>query len=95
MKKLEKAAQDDKYFDDVKVEYEALQAKLNHNKKGDLTTFKDEIKQILENEIVSRYYYQVGQAELSLKYDPVIEEAIIMLTDSVKYQSVLAGTYKK
>lgn len=95
LKKLEKAAQDDKYFDDVKVEYEALQAKLNHNKKGDLTTFKDEIKQILENEIVSRYYYQVGQAELSLKYDPVIEEAIIMLTDSVKYQSVLAGTYKK
>lgn len=95
LKKLEKAAQEDKYFEDVKVEYEALQAKLSHNKKEDLTTFKDEIKQILENEIVSRYYYQEGQAELSLKYDPVIEEAIKMLGDSVKYQSVLAGTYKK
>ncbi|MDF1673498.1 MAG: S41 family peptidase [Vicingaceae bacterium] len=95
LKKLEKATQDDKYFEDVKVEYEALQAKLNHNKKGDLTTFKDEIKQILENEIVSRYYYQEGQAELSLKYDPVIEEAIKVLGDSAKYQSILAGTYKK
>ncbi len=95
LKKLEKATKDDKYFEDVKVEYEALQAKLNHNKKEDLTTFKDEIKQILENEIVSRYYYQEGQAELSLKYDPVIEEAIKLLGDSAKYQSILAGTYKK
>lgn len=95
LKKLEKATKDDKYFEDVKVEYEALQAKLNHNKKEDLTTFKDEIKQILENEIVSRYYYQEGQAELSLKYDPVIEEAIKLLGDSTKYQSILAGTYKK
>lgn len=95
LKKLEKATQEDKYFEDVKTEYEALKAKLNHNKKEDLTTFKDEITQILENEIISRYYYQKGQAEISLRYDPVIEEAIQTLSDNTIYQSVLAGTYKK
>lgn len=95
LKKLEEAAKDDKYFDDVKVEYEALKKKLNHNKKEDLFKFKTEIKQILENEIVSRYYYQVGQVEVSLKHDPVLEEAIQTLSNSEKYKSILAGTFKK
>ncbi len=92
---LEKAAKADKYFDDVKEEYAALQKKLNHNKKDDLYKFKEEIKQILENEIVSRYHYQKGQVEVSLKYDPVLEEAISTLNDAAKYQSILAGTFKK
>ena len=92
--KLEEAAVEDKYFDDVKTEYEALKTKLTHNKKGDLYKFKDEIKQILESEIVSRYYYQKGQIEISLKHDPVLEEAIKTLGDKKLYNSILAGTNK-
>ena len=95
LKKLEDAAKEDKYFDDVKAEYEALKEKLHHNKKEDLFKFKSEIKQIIENEIVSRYYYQRGQAITSLKHDPVLEEAIKTLKDQDKYKSILAGTYKK
>ena len=91
---LEKAAKDDKYFDDVKAEYEALKNKLNHNKKGDLYKFKDEIKFILENEIVTRYHYQKGQIEASLQHDPVLEEAIKTLKDKALYDSILAGTNK-
>ncbi len=90
--KLEEAAKEDKYFDDVKTEYEALKNKLNHNKKSDLYKFKAEIKQILESEIVSRYYYQKGQIEVSLKYDPVLDEAIKTLNDRKLYKSILAGT---
>ena len=91
---LEKAAKDDKYFDDVKAEYEALKNKLNHNKKGDLYKFKDEIKFILENDIVTRYHYQLGQIEASLQHDPVLDEAIKTLKDTVLYNSILAGTNK-
>ena len=91
---LEKAAKDDKYFDDVKTEYEALKNKLNHNKKGDLYKFKDEIKFILENDIVTRYHYQLGQIEASLQHDPVLDEAIKTLKDTVLYNSILAGTNK-
>ncbi len=92
--KLEKAAKDDKYFDDVKAEYEALKNKLSHNKKDDLYKFKDEIKYILESEIVSRYYYQKGQIEVSLKHDLVLDEAIKTLNDRALYNSILAGTNK-
>jgi len=92
--KLEKAATNDKYFDDVKKEYEALKNKLNHNKSEDLYKFKDEIKRILESEIVSRYYYQKGQIEISLKNDVVLKKAINTLNDQVLYKSILAGTKK-
>ncbi|PCJ23395.1 MAG: peptidase S41 [Flavobacteriales bacterium] len=89
---LEKATKNDKYFDDIKMEYEALKNKLNHNKKGDLYKFKDEIKYILEGEIASRYYYQIGQIEVSLKHDPVLDEAIKTLNNQKLYKSILAGT---
>ncbi len=92
---LEKAAKKDKYFEEVKTEYEALKNKLHHNKKDDLYNFKDEIKQILEGEIVSRYYYQTGQVAVSLRNDPVLNEAINTLKDTAKYKAILAGTYKK
>ncbi|MBL4593220.1 MAG: S41 family peptidase [Flavobacteriales bacterium] len=91
---LEKAAKNDKYFEDVKKEYEALKNKLHHNKKDDLYKFKDEIKYILESEIVSRYYYQKGQIEISLKHDLVLEEAIKTLNNKDLYNSILAGTNK-
>jgi carboxyl-terminal processing protease len=93
--KLEKAAKEDKYFDDVKDEYKALKSKLNHNKKGDLYKFKDEIKYILESKIITRYYYQKGQIKASLKNDPVLDEAIKTLNDQELYKSILSGTNKK
>jgi len=91
---LEKATKKDKYFDDLKVEYAALKDKLNHNKKGDLYNFKEEIKFILEDEIVTRYYYQTGQIEASIKHDLVLKEAIKILKDQELYNSILAGTNK-
>jgi carboxyl-terminal processing protease len=91
---LEKATKKDEYFDDVKAEYEALKEKLTHNKKGDLHKFKEEIIRILENEIVSRYYYQKGQIKISLKHDIILEEAIKTLNNQELYNSILAGTNK-
>ena len=92
--RLEKAAKKDKYFEDVKAEYEALKSKLNHNKKEDLYKFKTEISLILESEIVSRYYYQKGQIKASLKHDIILAEAIKTLNDTTLYESILAGTNK-
>ncbi|NQX97832.1 MAG: S41 family peptidase [Flavobacteriales bacterium] len=89
---LEKAAKEDKYFEAVKFEYEALKNKLNHDKKGDLYKFKDEIKYILENDIVTRYHYQKGQIEASLQHDIVLDKAIKTLKNKELYKSILAGT---
>jgi carboxyl-terminal processing protease len=90
--KLEEVSKEEKYFDDVKPEYEALKEKLNHNKKSDLYKFKDEIKQILESEIATRYYYQKGQIEINLKHDIVLDEAIKTLNNKAAYKSILTGS---
>lgn len=92
--RLEKITQEEKYFDDVKTEYEQLKDKLNIHKKDDLKKFKDEITMILETEIVGRYYYQTGAIQSSLKKDPVIEKALNTLNNKDLYKSILAGTKK-
>ncbi|MCB9360419.1 MAG: S41 family peptidase [Flavobacteriales bacterium] len=91
---LEKTTKEEKYFDDVKEEYELLRQKLSHHKNDDLNKFKDEITKILQTEIVSRYYYQKGQIEISLKNDTTLNEAIKTLGDKELYNSILAGTNK-
>ncbi len=91
---LEKAAQEESSFEGAKAEYEALKTKLTHSKKEDLYKFKEEIVQILENEIISRYYYQTGQIKTALKHDIILNEAIKTLKDKELYNSILAGTNK-
>ncbi len=91
---LEKTTKEEKYFEDVKAEYEELKQKLSHHKSDDLNTFKKEISKILETEIVGRYYYQKGQIEISLKKDTTLNEAIKTLDNKELYNSILAGTNK-
>ena len=62
------------------------------NKKQDLYNFQKEITQILENEIISRYYYQKGQIEASIQQDKVINAAIETLKDKKRYDGILEGT---
>ena len=60
-------------------EIEALKTKLSADKTTDLQRFKDEVIEILENEIVSRYYYQNGRIEVAVKRDPYIINSIEVL----------------
>ncbi len=92
--KLETTTKEEKYFDDVKAEYEQLKIKLSTHKKDDLMKFKEEIITILETEIVGRYYYQNGIIQNSLKRDPTVDEAIKTLNNQQLYLSILAGTKK-
>jgi carboxyl-terminal processing protease len=92
---LKDNAQKEKYYEDIKAEFEALRSKMIHNKKEDLVKNKQEIMQMLKDEIVARYYYQSGRIEASFDYDVEIAKAIELLNNKNQYTSVLAGTYKK
>jgi carboxyl-terminal processing protease len=95
MEELKTTAEDEKYFDAVKNEYDALKAKMVHNKKEDITKNKVEIMQVLQEEIVARYYYQIGRFETNISYDPEIRRASEVLDDTALYASVLNGTYQE
>ncbi len=88
-------AKEEKYYEDAKSEIEALRSKLTADKSVDLERYQEEIIELLENEIVSRYYYQNGRIEASVKSDPYIKTAMEVLTDSTRYTQILAGTVKE
>ncbi len=94
IKDLKETASDEKYFTAAEKEFEALQAKMMHHKTEDLINFKSEIKELIENEIVSRYYFQKGKIEASLAHDEEVRKAIAVINDPTLYSSVLSGKYK-
>jgi carboxyl-terminal processing protease len=94
VKDLEKYAEKEVYFEEIKAQLEAIKAKVNHSKEGDLDTYKAEVKKILSEEIVSRYYFQEGMIEAGLDQDPAVDLAKTYLTDPGKMNKTLAVARK-
>lgn len=86
---LREDAKEDKTLEVINSDIETLKAKIMHNKKEDLQKYKPEIKQFLEEEIASRYYFQNGRLEASLKDDQEVKEALAVLKDAEKYNKIL------
>ena len=89
LKKMKKTVEEEGYFEDAKSEYDALFKKLTPSKERDLEKFKPEIKQILENEIISRYHYQKGRTVHNLKNDDYLKKSIEILTNFSMMNTIL------
>ena len=86
---LIKESKAERFYNDLKPQIDQIQSKLNETRKNDLITFKDQIKLLLDEDIVARYYLERGQVEVSFKEDPEIKTSIELLTNSVQYRKVL------
>ena len=86
---LKKMAVKEKYYEDVKDEFEALKSKLSHDKKQDLIKNKTQVKQMLENEIASRYYYTRGRIAQAMQYDKEVEKALALIAVPTEYEGIL------
>ena len=89
LKKMKKTAEDEGYYEDSMLEYEALMSKVVPSKERDLTKFREEIQTMLENEIVSRYYFQKGRAIHSFRSDNVLNKAIVVLKNTAEHNTIL------
>lgn len=89
LKKMREVAEDEGFYDGSEEEYEALMNKVTPSKERDLEKFKTQIAQILENEIVSRYYFQKGRAEHSFREDEYIKKSVEILKDNSRYNTIL------
>ncbi|MDD4778317.1 MAG: S41 family peptidase [Fermentimonas sp.] len=77
------------YLDVAAEEFKALEAKLHPNLERDLELFKDQIKDLIESEIVQRYYYKKGVLLHQLAGDKVFEKAVEVLKSPEVYDSIL------
>lgn len=94
LEELKEKAEKEKYFEHIRPQYDAVMKGLSGDKQRDLELNKTEIRELLENEIVSRYYYQKGRLEAGISEDEDIQLAVKALHDPAVYQSILNRSYK-
>lgn len=89
LKKWKETTEKEGDFDKIKTEYDAILSKLSSTKEANFDKSKDEIRNILENEIVSRYYFQNGRILNGFTSDKSIEKSIEILQNSGRYNTIL------
>ncbi len=87
-KKLLETAKEERYYDVAEGEFEALKVKIGHELDKDLESFKEEVKEMLTDEIVTRYYYQKGAIKSAIREDKGIDKAKEILHNPQAFGSV-------
>jgi carboxyl-terminal processing protease len=84
-------AKREKYFESHKDLFVSLEKDITHNLEQDLITFKKEITEIIEDEIIGIYFYEAGSIVWTLKSDEQINKALEVLNNKELYSSILKG----
>ena len=71
-----RAAKAEDLYDNYKEEIEALQKKVNMDKAAVLRAKKAEILPLVEQEIVTCYYFNRASVPVALRYDEQLREAV-------------------
>lgn len=84
-------AKREKYYDIHKALFTELEKDIAHSLDQDLIMFRNEITDLLEDEIISRYFYEEGAMAWTIKKDEQIIKALNILNNKEEYNSVLKG----
>ena len=95
LKNLKEMAEFEGYMEGASEEFAALEKKLQHNLDLELDRFAKDIKPLIAEEIVKRYYYEKGSAQESLKGDADLEKALEILQKPSEYAGILKAGDKK
>jgi carboxyl-terminal processing protease len=82
-------AKAEQYYDLAEEGFEILREKLKHDNETDLSRFKPEILGLINEEIISRYYFQGGRIQLSVESDKQVEQAAKLLANGIGYSEIL------
>jgi len=94
LEELKKNSEEEKYLDALRTSIDELKLKLAHDKTEDVDKNREEISNIIEQEIVSRYYFQSGKIEASFHDDMEIQKALEVLGNTSMHSTILNGTFK-
>lgn len=93
LKNLKEMADFEGYLEGAKEEFAALEKKLQHNLDLEIDRFEKDIKPLIAEEIVKRYYFEKGAVQESLKDDVGLKKAVEVLRNPQEYTEIL--TVKK
>ncbi len=89
VKQISEEARQEYYYADLKPQLDAIQGKLENSKKNELMLFKDQIKLVLEQDIISRFHLERGTIEAGFKTDNDIKKALDVLANQAEYKKIL------
>ena len=89
MKVLREAARLEGCYEGAEAAFDSLEARLRPDLEGELLRQRDLIRPYVEDEIVSRYYYQRGRTQHLLRNDKVFDQAVELLRDEERYRKIL------
>jgi carboxyl-terminal processing protease len=91
MNELISNAKREKYYDLHKDIFTELEKDVAHSIDQDLTIFRNEILELIEGEIIGRYFYEEGAIAWTIKKDEQVNKAVEILNNKEKYTSILNG----
>lgn len=86
---LKEVAEKEGYYAEIKKLYDEMLPHLTPSKERDLDKFKAEILTILEDEIISRYYFQKGRTIYGINSSNDVKKAIEILKNKEEYNKIL------
>lgn len=89
LKQLIEEAEAEHYYNDLKPTIDQIRAKIAENKKNELMLYKDQIRKLLEEDIMSRYYLEEGTVQVGFKYDQELKKASDILLNQSGYARLL------
>lgn len=89
LKALEKAAENDLYDEALKPVVEELKAKIKDDKLSNMETYRTEIVDVLNSQVILRHAYNEGVVERAAVDDECVEEAIALLLNDEEYARIL------
>lgn len=84
-------AKREKYYDIHKDLFTQLENQISHSLDHDLAIFRQEITELIEDEVISRYFYEEGAIAWSVKKDQQVLRALEILNNPPAYNSILRG----
>ena len=89
LEELKKTAKAEGYYEQAKDAFDLLESRLKHDVATDVDKHSEILRQMLELDIITAYYYQAGGIEAGLQYDKQLKEAIRILQSPEEYKKLL------
>lgn len=89
LKNLIKTAEQENYLNLLQTLTDSIEHVVQANEALEMKQFEPEIKRLLAEEIVGRYYLQKGKTEYNIRNDEITPIAINILTSKSQYKEIL------
>ena len=86
---LKISAKEENILYSISDQLKIIRSQMIIEKGNSIKQSKDQIVDLIESEIVSRYYFEAGKVVQQLKNDHEVAEAIKLLKDKERYASIL------